>query len=199
MERSGARFIVFEGLDGSGKSTCAAEVARRIGAELMTTPSPRVRRYRDDLIDALGESQEARQLFYLATVFAASREIERLLALGRSVVLDRYFLSTQAYAAFRGSGLASKEVDAVEGLLVPAHVTVYLDTPLAVRVGRLRRRGMSEADLETMTVAADQRLREEHERRSRLGVVGRWVRVEGGGEVEEVVARVCRALREFES
>lgn len=199
MERSGARFIVFEGLDGSGKSTCAAEVARRIGAELMTTPSPRVRRYRDDLIDALGESQEARQLFYLATVFAASREVEKLLALGRSVVLDRYFLSTQAYAAFRGSQVATHEVDVVERFLVPAHLTVYLDTSLAVRVERLRRRGMSEADLETMTVAADQRLREEHERRSRLGVVGRWVRVEGGGEVDEVAERVCRALRDFES
>lgn len=194
MERSGAKFIVFEGLDGSGKSTCAAEVARRIGAELMTTPSPRVRRYRDELIDALGESQEARQLFYLATVFAASREIGALLREGRSVVLDRYFLSTQAYAAFRGSGLANDEVDAVERSLVPADVTVYLDTPLAVRVDRLRRRGMSEADLETMTVGADQRLREEHERRSRLGVVGRWLRVEGGGDVDEVVEQVLGEL-----
>lgn len=37
-------FVVFEGLDGSGKSTCAAEVARRIDAELMTVPSPEVRK-----------------------------------------------------------------------------------------------------------------------------------------------------------
>jgi thymidylate kinase len=72
-------FIVSEGLDGSGKSTCAAQLAEHIGAELMTTPSPRVRRYRDDLIQSLGASQEARHLFYLATVFAASDEVAALL------------------------------------------------------------------------------------------------------------------------
>ncbi len=115
-------FIVFKGLDGSGKSTCAAALAAQLGAALMTTPTPSVRAYRDDLMLSLGASQEARQLFYLATVFAASREITALLDQGRSVVLDRYFLSTQAYAAFRGSQLS---LDDVQRLLRPADVTIY--------------------------------------------------------------------------
>lgn len=169
-------FIVFEGLDGSGKSTCAAQLAEHIGAELMTTPSPRVRRYRDDLIESLGSSQEARQLFYLATVFAASDEVAALLQRGQSVVLDRYFLSTQAYAAFRGSRLV---VDDVQRLLRPADVTFYLDTPLITRLARLHRRGTSDADLETVTEGADARLREEYLRRAHLDVVGRFVRVRG--------------------
>lgn len=180
-------FVVFEGLDGSGKSTCAAEVASRLGAVLMTTPSLEVRRYRDDLIEALGESQEARQLFYLSTVFAASREVESLLARGRSVVLDRYFLSTQAYATFRGSRLM---VDDIEVLLRPADVTVYLDTPLSTRVDRLSRRGTSSADLETMSTEAHARLRAEHFKRSRLGVVGRWVVDAGEGLSSEVADHV---------
>ena len=72
-------FVVFEGLDGTGKSTCARLVAERLGAELLTTPSPEVRRYRDDLIECYAGSQEAAQLFYLSTVFAASDQIRGLL------------------------------------------------------------------------------------------------------------------------
>ena len=42
------RFIVFEGPDGAGKTTCAGLLAQRLGADLLTTPPPGVRRYRDD-------------------------------------------------------------------------------------------------------------------------------------------------------
>lgn len=186
-------FIVFEGLDGSGKSTCAAQLAEHIGAELMTTPSPRVRRYRDDLVESLGSSQEARQLFYLSTVFAASDEVALLLRRGRSVVLDRYFLSTQAYAAFRGARLM---VDDVQRLLQPANVTFYMDTPLATRVARLHRRGTTAADLETVSAEADGRLREEHLRRAHLDVVGRFVRVAGDqGSSRDVLDRLLVTLK----
>lgn len=184
-------FIVFEGLDGSGKSTCAAQLAECFGAVLMTTPSPRVRRYRDDLIESLGPSQEARQLFYLATVFAASDEVAALLQRGRSVVLDRYFLSTQAYAAFRGSRLL---VDDVQRLLRPADVTFYIDTPLVTRVARLHRRGTSAADLETISADADARLHEEHFRRAHLDVVGRFIQIDGDGTPAEVLARAVNEL-----
>lgn len=180
-------FIVFEGLDGSGKSTCAAELAKRIDAELMTTPSPKVRLYRDDLVASLGENQEARQLFYLATVFAASMEISKFLRDGRSVVLDRYFLSTQAYAAFRGSVL---DVDDLSHHLQPADLTIYIDTPLKTRVARLSKRGTSAADLETITLTADTQLRGEHFERARLSVVGKFVSVRGDRPLEVVLSGI---------
>ncbi len=185
-------FIVFEGLDGSGKSTSAAQLAEQIGAELITTPSPGVRRYRDDLIASFGSSQEAKQLFYLATVFAASKQVSELLKQGRSVVLDRYFLSTQAYAAFRGSQL---EVDDVQRLIRPADVTFYMDTSLATRITRLRCRGTSAADLETITADADSRLREEHLQRAHLDVVGHFVIVSGdAGSPRDVLERIVVEL-----
>ena len=185
-------FVAFEGLDGSGKSTCAKLLAERLGAEFITTPSTSVRRYRDDLIASLGSNQEARQLFYLATVFSASDRASQLLREERSVVIDRYFLSTQAYAAFRGSKLA---VDAVQALLQPADVTIYLDTSLETRKTRLGHRGANAADLETITRDADAILRQEHFRRSDLHVIGRFVRVDGDpGSADEVLDRVIAAL-----
>jgi dTMP kinase len=177
MKAARGVLVVFEGLDGSGKSSAARETARALEAEELTTPSPSVRRFRDQLIRELGTSQEAHQLFYLATVFSASEQARALLERGRSVVLDRYFLSTQAYAAFRGTRL---DLDALGAhpALIPADLTVLLEAPLEVRRARLAARGASAADRETLSPSAQERLLEEHERRAGLPVVGRLLRID---------------------
>jgi dTMP kinase len=187
-------FVVFEGLDGTGKTTCARRTAELLGAQFLTTPSPSVRRFRDDLLRDLGASQEARQLFYLATVFAASEEVRALLATGRSVVLDRYFLSTQAYAEFRGSRL---RVDELQERLLPADVTVLLEASLETRRSRIAARGGSVADGETLSVGADAYLREAHLRRLAFPVIGSALRMRtdamGPGEIaSDVLAALMR-------
>jgi dTMP kinase len=187
-------FIVFEGLDGSGKSTTARRCAERLGARYMTTPSPSVREYRESLIDALGCCPEAPQLFYMATVFAASQEIGELLAAGESVVLDRYYLSTQAYAQFRGSTL---DLDTLSNALRPATLTVFLDAPLHVRRERVVRRGASRADRETLSPEADRQLRALHFQRRELAVVGELLTLDSHAHeadacVDLVLAKLCR-------
>ena len=186
-----ANFIVFEGLDGSGKSTCARLLAREMGAEFMTTPSPEVRAHRQDIITSFNRCQEACQLFYLSTVFAASARVGELLATDRSVVLDRYFLSTQAYAAFRGSNL---DLDAIAQQLLPADITVFLDVPLSTRRARLLKRGATVADRETLSSKADAALRRTHAARFELPVVGRLLRLDGERpSPDDVVRRVLEA------
>ena len=175
-DRQGPVFIVFEGLDGSGKSTCAKRVADELGAEFMTTPSVEMRAYREDIITSFAGCQEACQLFYLATVFAASARASDLLSGGRSVVLDRYFLSTQAYAAFRGSTL---DLETIARQLLPADITVFLDVPLSTRRARVSKRGATVADRETMSPEADAALLRTHAERFGLPVVGRLLRLDG--------------------
>ncbi|MEC9400134.1 MAG: AAA family ATPase [Myxococcota bacterium] len=192
MKNNHPVFIVLEGLDGSGKSTTARLLAEAFGAVCMTTPTPVVRGFRDELIESFEGSQEAAQLFYLATVFDASQRIQSLLARGQSVVLDRYFLSTQAYAAFRGSTL---DLDAFSASLQPADLTVFIDVPLELRRERLLGRGANAADRETLADATNATLLEEFERRRVLDVVGELLWLDAVSmDPDEVVATILRAL-----
>ena len=195
MSERPPRFVVFEGLDGAGKTTVAEQVAAALNAIYMTTPSPQVRIFRDEILAALGPCQEAAQLFYLATVFAASRVVDAHIAAGRSVVLDRYFLSTQAYAEFRGSVL---QIDDVQRHLRPADLTVYLDAPLDVRRSRVAlRRDANAADRETLSLMADTQLRQTHTARSRLHVVGRFLTLDTALlSPEQTTNRVLEEVRE---
>lgn len=103
---------------------------------------------------------------YLASIASASREIHNLLLAGQSVVLDRYVLSTQVYAEFRGSTFGSDA--AISKILTPANLTVYLDAPLSVRRERVHSRSsiVSSADEETLSEQANFALREGYRRRA---------------------------------
>jgi dTMP kinase len=171
-------FVVLEGLDGAGKTTCASMLAEMLGAACMTTPSSQVRQYRQQILDSFGTSQEAAQLFYLSTVFAASNQVGATLASGKSVVMDRYFLSTQAYAEFRGSRLP---LDAINSLLVPAHLTVYLNASPDIRRQRLQDRGCTAEDRATLSCDAYPRLDALHRQKASLPVVGCWLEIDNSG------------------
>ena len=188
--RNGPVFIVFEGLDGAGKSTAARITAEKLDAIYLTTPSPVIRGYRDEIISSFTGNQEAGQLFYLSTVFAASQEVQQLMGKGCSVVLDRYFLSTQAYAAFRGTAL---QLDNLGEMLVPADMTVFLEAPLDIRRARVARRGESPADRETLSDEADAYLREAHLSRSGHNVIGRFLPIDTSGIDQQEVARYVQA------
>jgi dTMP kinase len=187
-------FVVFEGLDGSGKTTCAKRTAELLEARYMTTPSEALRSHRDRFVADFGDCQEAAQLFYLATVVAASREVEACLASGLSVVLDRYFLSTQVYAEFRGSKLSIEK--GIEQVLHPADITVFLDVPLGVRQARTARRPeSSSADQETFDVNADRTLRTAYERRFESPIIGMLVQIDGSRRsAEELAGEVVRQI-----
>ena len=185
-------FIAFEGLDGSGKTTAARLTAEALGAHFMTTPTEAVRQHREEIIDGFDGSQEAAQLFYLATVFDASSQIKKRLAEGQSIVLDRYFLSTVVYAEHRGSVL---ELDGLQRHLLPADLTVFLTAPLEVRRTRVGIRGASAEDRETLSVEADAALREGHLRRSRLDVVGEVLIIDSSLKTpEQIVAEILAAI-----
>ena len=96
------RFIVFEGIDGSGKSSVTKLVATKLAKkDIIITGEPTS----TWLGDAVRRShKECSNPFTEAFLFLADRvehtaEIKRTVAEGKTVLCDRYYYSTVAYQA----------------------------------------------------------------------------------------------------
>lgn len=139
------RFVVFEGIDASGKSTQARRVADERGARFTFEPGDTLlgadlRRWLLDArapMTAVTESllMLADRSHHVATV------IEPTLAAGRSVVSDRYWASSMAYQGY-GRGVDLARLRAATDLAIGdcrPDVTILLDVPVAVADDRRRR------------------------------------------------------------
>lgn len=141
-------YVVCEGLDGTGKSTAAKGLAKALGAVLLRTPPDALEAVRPTIDACYAEDGLASQLFYASSVVHVSNEVRRLLAEGRSVVVDRYWLSTRVYDALRPG---AADLSLLESRLVPAHATILFETEEGERQRRLLARGATAADLRTLT------------------------------------------------
>ena len=147
------RFIVFEGLDGSGTTTQAARLAERlaaegISAELTREPS------NGPLGAVLRQAIEVRVQLdptALALAFAADRAdhlfhpehgIVALLDQGRWVVSDRYVLSSLAYQA--GEEVPQEWIEEINRFAIEPDLTLYLAARLDTCLERIA--GRSSAD-----------------------------------------------------
>lgn len=196
-EREVPVFVVIEGLDGSGKSTLAEELARRLGAEHLTTPMatlpPTARRAAEAMC---ADDPLARMLFYASTVVAASKCVGALLATGRSVVMDRYWLSTVTYHRILGS---PTRLDEVAAALLPADLTVFLDVSTEVRRARLHGRGALQAhDRMTLQPGVGERIGALYrEMGAEMKVAGRFEAIEADElSVAALVERVAALARQ---
>ncbi len=190
------KFVVFEGGEGTGKSTQAALLAERLGAVLTREPGGTAvgLRLRDVV---LGEATARLSPRAEALLMAADRaqhvaEVVRpALDAGRAVVSDRFTGSTLAYQG-HGRGLDGGELAwlsawAAEGLEPDLVVLLDVDREVAA-ARRCRPRDRMEAAGDTF----HQRVVEGY-RSLAAADPGRWVVVDGSGTVEEVAARVWAA------
>ena len=189
---------MFEGGEGSGKSTQAALLAARLGAVLTREPGGTEwgRRIRALVLDAAVATPldvRAEALLMAADRAQHTSEVIRpALARGVDVVSDRFTGSTLAYQGFaRGlpvSELAELSSWATGGL--EADVVILLDVPADVAVTRMK----PEAD--RMEAAGDEFHRRVAEgyRALAAGDPRRWRVVDGSGSVQDVEALVLAAL-----
>ncbi len=149
------RFIVLEALDGVGKTTIAQGLAAALDAVAMNTPGDALRVLSGEVLAGLGPHQTARCLFYAGSVLARGAEARAIVDGGRSVVMDRYWLSTVAYARARG---VSADLSGIEALVPPPDVTLLLTLDEGERRRRLATRGLTAADRETLDPAFRERV-----------------------------------------
>jgi dTMP kinase len=141
------RFIAVEGLDATGKSTLAAGLARALDGALLRTPGGALRSVRGAVDRALAPSPKASQLFYAAAVALAGEAIHQLLGEGTTVVVDRYWLTTLAYARVAGPSYGLEEI--ARDLPRP-DCTLLVTLNEAERRRRLLVRGATRADRLTL-------------------------------------------------
>lgn len=215
MSRRG-KFITFEGLDGTGKSTQMrrlAAVLRAAGHEVVETREPggtatgeKIRRV---LLDS-GTSGLA-PLAEMALMFASRAQhiaevIEPALAAGSIVLCDRFTDSTEAY---QGSGrkLGSAAVQELHRVLcgdLQPELTILLDSDAGSSVSRARRRnkrasrsanrGHDENRFEQETRAFFARVREGYAAIAKREP-GRVVTVDARGTPAQTHARIVDVVR----
>jgi dTMP kinase len=166
---SGGRLIVFEGGEGSGKSTqirllsdslAKAGIAHRClrepGGTALGAEVRRLVLEREWEVDARAEAL----LFMASRAQMVARELGPALARGEQVLLDRFFLSTYAYQ-IGGRGLPEDEVRAANGFatggLVP-DVTLLLTFPVAEGLARAAERSSAHDRMEREGAAFHERV-----------------------------------------
>ena len=188
-----ARWIAFEGGEGSGKSTQAARLATALDAVLTREPGGTAvgQRVRDVLLDPSVAGMDARAEALLMAADRAQHVAEVVrpaLAAGRSVVSDRSAYSSLAYQGV-GRGLGVEAIRSLCGWATEElwpDVAILLEVPASVADGRRTEppdRMESSGDAFFASVAEGFRSLVAEE-------PGRWIVVDGTGSVDEVAARV---------
>lgn len=201
------RLIVFEGIDGAGKTTHIALLAdwlREQGRRVVTTAEPTDRETGRMLRRALsGEVPstpcELAALFVLDRIrhnTEAKTGIEALLADGNDVICDRYYYSTLAY---QGS---ETDPDWVERMNLDCpqirrpDVCVFLDLTPQESLARIEARGEAKEIYETEEKLAA--VREKFYRVfERLGHRDRIVTVSAAGSIAQTQEAIRRAVRQL--
>ena len=193
-------FVVFEGIDASGKSTVAKIIAERYGARFTFEPGDTavgvdLRKW---LLDAgTPMKPESEALLMLADrshhVFSL---IEPTLQSGNHIVADRYYASTLAYQGY-GRGLDLDELRAATDLAIGStlpDVTILIDVTIEVASERRVR------DSKDRFESADENFHE-RVRNGYLEIAAtaseKWVVIDGSPSLDEVVAKVEEELSQL--
>lgn len=155
MQEKRGKFIVFEGIDGSGKTTQAWLLADKIlnlskYFHLLLTREP----YKQVEIREIlrQDNNPYSQAEKLAELFVADRKkhVQEIILpnieLGIHVISDRYKLSTLAYQSAQGVDF-NKLLQMHSGLPVP-DITFFIDVPVQVAIQRMKQDSRNEQKFE---------------------------------------------------
>jgi dTMP kinase len=184
-------FLVFEGIDVSGKSTQARRIAELRDALFTFEPgdTPLGVDLRHWVLDAATPMNPATEALLMLADRAhhVHSVIEPTLARGRSVVSDRYYASTLAYQGY-GRGVDLELLQSASELAIGscrADATVLLDIPLEVVN---ERRAHDQKDrFESADLAFHERVRDGY---LELADAHQWIVVDGTQPVSDVAREI---------
>ena len=201
------KFITFEGIDGSGKSTQLRMLSgdlRGRGVDVITTCQPGGTPLGRRLREAFLETEETVAPLAELLLFAADRAqhveflIKPALAEGRIVISDRYADATFAYQG-AGRGFPEKMVNqvieiATEGL--KPDLTIFFDISVETALRRMSARGEKANRMDLETAEFYERVRNAY-----LGIAERekkrFLILDANGPMEEIHAKVVEIVTKF--
>jgi dTMP kinase len=209
---SAGRLIVFEGVEGAGKTTQAARLAdavRRPPARAVIVREPGAtwlgEKIRGLLLDAQVDiNPRAEALLFLAARAQLVVDIQDHLAEGKTVIADRFFLSTYAYQ-IAGRGLPSALVRSANQLAVGGltpDLTVVLVYPADAGLARKGGPGTRRDRIERAGVDFHERVAAAFrgfltsEWQGAHPECGPVIGIDAAGTESEVAARVAAAVTE---
>lgn len=149
------KFITFEGLDGTGKSTQIEKLAKALranGLSVVVTRepggTPTGEKIRDVILDST--TSDLSPMAEMALMFASRAQhirevIEPAISQGKIVLCDRFTDSTEAYQG-AGRRLGTKPVLELHRILcgdLQPDLTILMDSDVATSVERARRRNVA--------------------------------------------------------
>ncbi|MBK8303986.1 MAG: dTMP kinase [Pyrinomonadaceae bacterium] len=204
------KFITFEGIDGSGKSTqlrMLADVLRARGLDVVTTREPGGTPLGRALREAFLETKETVAPMAELLAFAADRAqhveylIKPAIAAGRIVISDRYADATFAYQG-AGRGFPEDKVNQVielaTGGLKP-DLTLFFDITVETAIERMNARDESQAKKNRM----DEETADFYGRvrRAYFGIAEREPKrfqvIEASGSVDSIHERVVEVVTDI--
>lgn len=206
------KFITFEGIDGSGKSTQLRLLAgdlRVLGFDVLTTFQPGGTPLGRRLREAFLETEENVHPMAELLLFAADRAqhvnflIKPALEEGRIVVSDRYADATAAYQG-AGRGFDEKIIKQViklaTGGLKP-DLTLFFDIPIEKAILRAHTRTDNETVKNKNRMDSETTDFYERVRRAYLKIAEkepkRFKIIDAGGSIDEVHGRVSEIVGKF--
>jgi dTMP kinase len=204
------RFITFEGIDGSGKSTQLAMLAGKLrvqGFDVLTTKEPGGTALGKRLRAAFLETEEAVAPLAELLLFAADRAqhvnflVKPALSEGKIVISDRYADATFAYQG-AGRGFSEKTVNQVIELAtdkLKPDLTLFFDLPIETaleRTGNRSENGEKKNRMDKETADFYTRVREAYLKISRTEP-RRFFVIDAAGSIEEVHTRVMKTVGKF--
>ena len=204
------KFITFEGIDGSGKSTQVRMLASELlfrGYEVMTTCEPGGTPLGRRLREAFLETEENVSPLAELLLFAADRAqhvnflIKPALEQGKIVISDRYADATFAYQG-AGRGFPEKTVNQVINLAtggLKPHLTLFFDLPIEkalLRTNSRNEKGDKRNRMDLETSEFYHRVREFYLQIA-VREPKRFRVIDASGAIEEIQAQVLGVVGKF--
>jgi len=153
MARKGS-FIVFEGIDGSGKSSCADAVSKILGKnrDVIRTAEPTDEGIGAFIRSSLNLIPEAEALLFVADRAQHTHIMRQWVNDGKIVICDRYYASTLAYqsSSMNGRSVGIEWLKAMnDHVIMEPDITFLFDIDPEIGLERVESRG-SKSKFETL-------------------------------------------------